>query len=141
MTRDPNVRPCNGPRCGVDVRWVLTEGGKRMPLDLEPDPEGNVYRVLVDGKPRARVLGGGDHRPPDGTVMFRPHWATCPDSEVFKRRQAAAIRRCHGCQQPMDPVLGATELYHPTCAPDPATLRAALRAGTAPDSGQGALPL
>lgn len=139
MTRDPNVRPCNGPHCTADVRWVLTELGKRMPLDPDPVEDGNVYAVMVDGKPRARVLGGGDHRPPDGTPMFVAHWTTCPDSEVFRRRQAAATKRCHGCQQPMDPVLGATDLYHPTCAPDPATLRAALKA--APETGQEALPL
>lgn len=74
--------------CGARVRWVRTYRGRRIPLDFEPNPRGNV--VLV---------GGGDTPPiatvfrecqrenvPDDVPVFMPHHATCPDADDWRTR-------------------------------------------------------
>lgn len=55
---------CKG--CGRQIEWIKTEAGKQMPVD--PDL---VTVVLKDG----RVVRG-----------YRPHWATCPNAEQFRRK-------------------------------------------------------
>jgi hypothetical protein len=34
--------------CGAPIRWVVTEKGKRIPLDRDPQPDGNIVPVLTD---------------------------------------------------------------------------------------------
>ncbi|MGE5585779.1 MAG: hypothetical protein ACM309_09680 [Bacillota bacterium] len=58
---------CKG--CGREIKWLRTEAGKQMPVDPEP-----VTVVLTDG----RVFRG-----------YRPHWATCPKAEQFRRKGEA----------------------------------------------------
>lgn len=59
--------------CGKMIRFVATPGGRQMPINLDPDPLGNV--VMRDGLARvltaAQVAAGG----PGGRYM--PHQATC----------------------------------------------------------------
>lgn len=65
------------------IVWATTVNGKRMPLDPEPDPDGNV-EVVWDrdstSVPFAKVHGQ-KHGPLDpglGWVWpYMPHWATC----------------------------------------------------------------
>lgn len=72
-------------RCGADIVWARTvagpngPGGKPMPLDPTPHPEGNVaVRKAAPGRLLARVLGKDET--PDLTVeqLAMPHFATCP---------------------------------------------------------------
>lgn len=44
--------------CGAHIEWAFTEGGKRMPLDIEPHPNGNVVIAEVhrDGQRTVHVL-------------------------------------------------------------------------------------
>lgn len=59
--------------CGALLAWVRTPAGKRMPVDLEPNPDGNVV-IREDGlahvlsEKAARAVGG---------VRYMPHFATC----------------------------------------------------------------
>lgn len=76
--------------CRAAIRWVVMATGRRMRIDAEPHPEGNV-RVLDDG--RAEVLSGavldGLRRRGiiDGaTELFRSHFATCPNAAAHRRR-------------------------------------------------------
>lgn len=125
--RVPHCSACLAP-----IRWEITEGDRRIPLDPTPDPAGNV--IIVPGKRggvRARVLTGAQ-LPAQGEA-YRAHWVTCPESEAFKRRRHAASPKCRGCGMPMPADLAKTEewIYHPTCEPTPRLpypLRAAVRA-------------
>lgn len=63
--------------CPARVAFAVTEKGARMPLDLEPDPAGNVA-VYVDGSgtARARVVTAAE---PLATYeqLHLPHFASC----------------------------------------------------------------
>lgn len=64
--------------CGAEIVWVVTSTGARMPLDAEPNPDGNVElvngRAIVHGQPPAFVHG----------PIHMPHHATCPDAEEWR---------------------------------------------------------
>lgn len=103
--------------CGAPIRWVITMGDKRMPLDPEPHEDGTVVpRKLPDGRVRAQVLTG-ENLPAQETA-YRSHFVTCPKAPDFRRRKSLATRKCLGCGHPLDAVLAdAGDTYHPTCAP------------------------
>lgn len=65
--------PCT--RCGRQIGWVITDTGRRMPIDPEPDPTGNVICNYEAGVLRGHVLTKGEPRP--SGVAFLPHFATC----------------------------------------------------------------
>lgn len=131
---------CNGPHCTARIRWVITIGGKRMPIDPDPHPDGRVVPVRLDGRIRARVLTGSDDIP-DGP-LYRAHWASCPDSAEFKRLQRATAPKCRGCLEALDPALAAAgDRYHPTCAPSDFREHVDRHRPTPTDTGQEALPL
>jgi hypothetical protein len=60
--------------------WAITAAGRRIPLDPDPVPDGNVE--LVAG--RAIVLGRGVSRPA-GAVLYVSHFATCPNAGKHRR--------------------------------------------------------
>jgi hypothetical protein len=70
--------------CGAEVIWAKTEAGRPMPVDVEPDPAGNLH-LWLDGNHEYRcaviVESWPDYRP-----RFRPHFATCPDAQSWRRR-------------------------------------------------------
>lgn len=121
------VEACVG--CRAPVRRVMTEGHRRITIDADPVDDAPVVIRRAAGDVRASILGGSAHRGAD-EVTFREH----------RHRPAPAGPPCRGCTHPMDPVLGRTELYHPTCAPNPAAMRAALDTARA-TAEQGALDL
>jgi len=63
--------------CDAEIMWVRTVAGKAMPLDIEPDPNGNV--VLRAGV--AVVLGPLERTiaEEEGETLRMPHHATCPN--------------------------------------------------------------
>lgn len=70
----PRCRACN-----AEIEWVLTEGGKRMPLDVEPRDDGNLLIVSNHGStPVVRYVTAGD-----GNRVS--HFATCPGANEFRR--------------------------------------------------------
>lgn len=72
-----DVSVCRG--CGAEIRWALTEAGRRIPLDAVPDPAGNIELV----KAGARVIGPPGMLP-DDRVRWMPHHATCPNVSDFR---------------------------------------------------------
>jgi hypothetical protein len=78
---------CSKPIIFVAVANNADRKLKRMPLDAEPDPAGNVA-VVTDGTGtmRGRVLGKGQHALP-GETTYCPHFATCTHPEAHRRRQ------------------------------------------------------
>lgn len=68
--------------CKADIRWVKTAasmGTKSMPLDAEPNDDGNVELVWSEsrGQLEAVVHGQPPLIPPD--VLYMPHFVTCPN--------------------------------------------------------------
>lgn len=69
--------------CGAAVVWAMTQGGKPMPVDAEPAADGNLVVVEdVAGELRVFVASGRDW---PGEPRYRPHFATCPDAERWRR--------------------------------------------------------
>lgn len=65
--------------CGSACIWGVTKNGKPMPVDLKPDPNGNL--VLIDdgdprGAPLARYATTADRELPH----YTSHFATCPNA-------------------------------------------------------------
>ena len=71
--------------CGLDIMFLHTRDGKRLPVDPYPHEGGNVVArphaggLYVD----AHVLR--DAAVPDGYRLFMPHFATC---QARARRRA-----------------------------------------------------
>lgn len=72
--------------CKADIMWARTSHGKRMPIDPEPRPEGNlaVYRDHM-GQIRARTLGEGQE-PETYERRAMPHFATCPNIDRDRKK-------------------------------------------------------
>lgn len=69
--------------CEAPVIWTVTVKDKRMPVDAEPSPDGNVELTPTPvGPPLATVHA----QPPLGVDDLRlSHFATCPDAKDWKR--------------------------------------------------------
>jgi hypothetical protein len=79
---------CRSPKCGAPIRWVKTAGGKAIPLDAEPNQDGNVQVGYIGGEEVAIVLNDAADRAAaqvDGQQLYMPHHATCPDVKAFRR--------------------------------------------------------
>lgn len=66
------VRHCRN--CRAPIRWEVTSHGKRIPLDIDPNPDGNVIlregvAIVLNPKLRAQLRQG---------TLYMPHHATCP---------------------------------------------------------------
>jgi hypothetical protein len=68
-------RSCNAP-----IKWAYTIKGKRIPLDPNPSPEGNIE--LINGI--AEVVGPSDN-PAD--IRHISHFATCPNANKHRRKK------------------------------------------------------
>lgn len=68
-TRQTTCRSCKQP-----IRFGLTEKGRRMPIDPQPVPDGNV--VFIDEQ-NVRVLSAGEVV--DGP-RFQSHFVSCPSA-------------------------------------------------------------
>lgn len=128
MTGQPDgTDVCSGPNCRAIIRWVLTEAGRRMPIDPTPHPAGNIVRVDIPGVGvRARVLGGGQLPVLPPAQAWRQHRVTCPAAVAERAKSGGVGPRCAdpACGLPMDPDLAVREQWrvHPSCT-DPAAPR------------------
>ena len=80
-----NKATCRG--CGAPIVWIKTPAGKAMPCDPAPV----YYKATPDGKDKVVTTRGevvsceivpGANATDAG---YRPHWATCPHADRFKR--------------------------------------------------------
>lgn len=90
--------------CQAPILWTVTEAGKRLPVDAEADDRGVTIALETDDGnviPTGDTAGAGDSLVPvvyvtgrliEANQLFppahrwRPHFATCPDAERFRRR-------------------------------------------------------
>lgn len=88
--QDPErVVRCKGPRCRAEVRWKRTEEGRAMLVQADPvpldqaaiDPRGVFFEDdrgrLVAWSRALRDVDVGD--------LWRTHWGSCPDQDMFRR--------------------------------------------------------
>lgn len=78
--------------CHQPIQWAITRNSKRMPVDVDPNPAGNVMvEPTEDGKGLfATVLGSGDRLfLPDGADVRSSHFETCPN---YTRPKAKGAR-------------------------------------------------
>lgn len=60
---------CNA--CGAEIRFVVTKGGRFIPLDVNPPAD--ISKVKIETA--------------EGPIEAVPHWATCPFADKFKSKQ------------------------------------------------------
>lgn len=89
----PPVVKCRS--CGAPIIWAITERGKRIPLDAEPNnAKGNM--ILVPwGKSSLQTGGAPEVTSWEARVVaplldanqtrYMPHHATCPDAKRWRR--------------------------------------------------------
>lgn len=70
--------PCRS--CGSLVVWAMTDSGRWMPVDRLPDERGTL-RLWTDAYNNLHVQH--DALAPR---RHRPHFATCPDAESWRKR-------------------------------------------------------
>ena len=70
--------------CKAGIWWVVTYAGERMPLDREPDAEGNIEMWLSGTAWRAEVLHQVETLFAVDRPRWRSHFATCPDAAVHR---------------------------------------------------------
>lgn len=65
--------------CGAAIDWHTMESGKKMPVDKDAQPDGNLAYDPVANTMRVA---------PPGTkpVMYRSHFASCPKANDHRRR-------------------------------------------------------
>ena len=73
--------------CGAAVRWEITAAtGRRIPLDVEPSPAGNVW---LDDAGLAHVMSSAGQLPLGAvkSQLYVPHHATCPQGREWKAKR------------------------------------------------------
>lgn len=73
--------------CGAPVRWVETERGKPMPIDVDPVANGNIVVRLSDVRRGevAVVIGPLEALSLTTEARYVSHFATCPQAETWRR--------------------------------------------------------
>lgn len=70
--------------CEAPIVWALTPGGKRIPLDADPVPDGNA--VIIERRAGVPVIELIDLADVDaGAVRYRSHFATCPQANEWRK--------------------------------------------------------
>ncbi len=101
-------------RCPALIAFAVTEAGRSMPIDVEPDVAGNVA-VHVDGAGRIRARVVSRDRPVQGYERLHlPHFATCAAAQrspatasnvvpLYRKRAARRVRESQVDQLLPDP--------------------------------------
>ena len=74
---------CRG--CGAQIIWTRTPAGKNMPCDpyvITFTPGGGPETFVT---PEGKVERG--KRSKEGQIGYISHWATCPQSKRFKKKE------------------------------------------------------
>jgi hypothetical protein len=76
--------------CGAAVRWAVSVNGKRIPVDDQPVPDGNL--VLSDPTPGAYAPVASHYVEPEQAPLFGDepprfvsHFATCPNADHHRK--------------------------------------------------------
>jgi hypothetical protein len=69
--------------CGAPILWAVTPGGRRIPLDADPDDAGNI--ALDTSSLKAVAVFVADADGTDTRPRYRSHFASCPQAEGWRR--------------------------------------------------------
>ena len=83
--------PDGGKGCGARILWVRTVKGKLLPVD-----DNDVVRVAVFGDQTA--TWEDLRKRPELAEVLKPHWATCPNADTFRRKPARAENGVKGAE-------------------------------------------
>lgn len=73
--------------CSAPIVWARTSSGRKIPLDAEPNPDGNVTLDDADPLPRATVHNRDQvSLLADEPEWWMPHHATCPNADEWRHR-------------------------------------------------------
>ena len=78
-------------KCFDEIRWVRTENGKMMPLEVVPDATGRfVFTRWKDAGGRRVVHYLKDNELEEGQVRYSSHYTFCPrpEKEQLPEREA-----------------------------------------------------
>lgn len=77
--------------CSAPIRWALTQKGRRIPLDPDPVPDGNlVLAPAVEPRSTPTAIALTRHNDPPlnpDTPRYRSHFATCPNARAHRRNR------------------------------------------------------
>lgn len=62
--------------CGAPILWRVTEGGKSIPLDVEPSDDGNLVLFGTGAHPLPKLWTGD---------RYKSHFATCPNADQHRK--------------------------------------------------------
>ena len=73
--------------CQAPIVWAVTANEKRMPVDAEPVPDGNLI-LTSDDPPRVimHVLGQASLFDEPDPPRYVSHFATCPHADRHRRK-------------------------------------------------------
>lgn len=69
--------------CQADIIWIRSSNNNLMPLDAQPNPEGNI--VIKDGV--AHVMKGDLFEEMLEGERYMTHFATCPNSAKHRKKK------------------------------------------------------
>jgi hypothetical protein len=69
--------------CKAEILWAWS-GKKRIPIDPELVPDGNV-ELTPEGDELIAKVWGTAHVWPEGEARYRSHFATCPHADRHRR--------------------------------------------------------
>ena len=66
--------------CDAPMYWAMTNKGRRMPINPQPSPQGNVHLFKVHDMLKAAILGAAQLAlaRERGQTLYTSHFATCP---------------------------------------------------------------
>lgn len=76
------TRPLRCRSCGQHIRFAFTTSGKRIPLDVDPTPLGNVRLIDAIAHVVSNTIDMFDVD--DDGVRYMPHHATCPHAHEWR---------------------------------------------------------
>lgn len=85
--RSSKPRRCRS--CRAALRWLVTDTGRWMPVNGQPDSAGNVEIEWRGCAQVARVVGPSKdvEKVADLTLRYMPHHATCPAAGRHRSRR------------------------------------------------------
>jgi hypothetical protein len=69
--------------CKAPVWWVMSEKGKRAPIDIETTPDGNIEVDRASGVFRVVPSGSREGR----TDLHKNHFVTCPQARDWSTKK------------------------------------------------------
>ncbi len=83
--------------CGAEIEWAKTPAGKNIPLDKEPEVDGNILvsmrgiglapLAIAQSKEQIELLKSQAKASGQLHVLFKSHFATCPDHAKFRKKR------------------------------------------------------